>query len=105
MQPTTFTPAIPASSTVLVTGVNGFIGSHIADQFLKYGYKVRGTSRDPKKHTWLCTLFDKAYGTGRFELVSVPDMEASGAYDDAVKGAITLFFSLVYMSLDMGFAK
>ncbi|EOD43406.1 putative aldehyde reductase protein [Neofusicoccum parvum UCRNP2] len=79
-------PAIPKSSTVLVTGVNGFIGSHVADQFLKHGYMVRGASRDLKKHAWIKNHFDNIYGKGKFEQVAVPDMEATGAYDDAVKG-------------------
>ncbi|KAF2135660.1 uncharacterized protein K452DRAFT_354301 [Aplosporella prunicola CBS 121167] len=84
------TPAIPKGSTVLVTGGNGFIGSHVADQLLTYGYNVRGTSRDPAKHVWVSNVFDKKYGKGRFELVAVPDMEADGAYDEAVKGVAAI---------------
>ncbi|KAI0388914.1 aldehyde reductase [Xylariaceae sp. FL0594] len=79
-------PAIPKGSTVLITGGNGFIGSNIADQLLKLGYKVRGTSRDPQKNTWVTDLFERKYGPGLFELVAVPDMEADGAYDEVVKG-------------------
>ncbi|GKT55138.1 aldehyde reductase [Colletotrichum tofieldiae] len=51
--------AIPKGSTVLVTGANGLVGSHVADQFLKFGYKVRGTVRDVNKNTWLSDVFDK----------------------------------------------
>jgi dihydroflavonol-4-reductase len=32
---------------VLVTGINGFLGSHIVSQLLDRGYTVRGTMRDP----------------------------------------------------------
>ncbi len=32
-------------STVLITGVNGFIGSHIAERFIKEGHSVRGLVR------------------------------------------------------------
>ncbi|KAI2620440.1 aldehyde reductase [Hypoxylon sp. NC1633] len=78
-------PAIPKGSTVLITGANGFIASNIADQFLNHGYKVRGTTRDPKKNAWLANLFDRKYGPGNFEFVAVPDMEADGAYNQAVK--------------------
>ncbi|KAJ7616949.1 hypothetical protein DFH06DRAFT_1274193 [Mycena polygramma] len=74
-------------SLVLVTGANGFIASHVADQLLAAGYNVRGTARSGAKFQWLCELFDKKYGAGRFEGVSVPDMVADGAFDEAVKGA------------------
>jgi len=30
---------------VLVTGISGLIGSHVANQFLEGGYKVRGTAK------------------------------------------------------------
>ncbi|KAK1572679.1 NAD dependent epimerase/dehydratase [Colletotrichum navitas] len=79
-------PAIPRGSLVLVTGVNGYLGSHVADQFLHYGYNVRGTVRDVVSSGWLCDLFEGKYGKGRFELVSVPDMTTEGAYNEVVKG-------------------
>jgi len=79
-------PAVPKGSTVLITGGNGFIGSNIADQLLKLGYKVRGTTRNPQKSAWVSNLFDRKYAPGLFELVAVPDMEADGAYDEVVKG-------------------
>ncbi|HWL49190.1 MAG TPA: NAD-dependent epimerase/dehydratase family protein, partial [Acidimicrobiia bacterium] len=34
---------------VLVTGASGFIASHIVQQLLEGGYRVRGTVRDPDK--------------------------------------------------------
>ncbi|KAL0938478.1 aldehyde reductase [Colletotrichum truncatum] len=82
--------AIPRGSTVLVTGVNGFIASHVADQFIQQGYKVRGTVRDAKKNAWLNTYFDTTYGKGHFELVSVPDMMVEDAFEEAVRG-VTAF--------------
>ncbi|KAL7940088.1 hypothetical protein V8C42DRAFT_356483 [Trichoderma barbatum] len=60
---------IPKGSLVLVTGVNGLMGSHVAKQFLEYGYRVRGTVRDTTKFSWLLELFQKNYGKGSFELV------------------------------------
>lgn len=77
---------IEKGSTVLVTGVNGYIASHVADQLLQAGYKVRGTSRSKDKTTWLYELFDKKYGAGKFEAVEVADMIHDGAFDEAVKG-------------------
>ncbi|KAL9074345.1 MAG: hypothetical protein Q9161_002331, partial [Pseudevernia consocians] len=79
-------PAILPGSTVLVTGANGFIGSHIADQLIQAGYLVRGTSRDTNKTAWMTEMFDKKYGKGKFEAVVVKDMADSGAFDEACKG-------------------
>jgi nucleoside-diphosphate-sugar epimerase len=78
--------AVPKGSTVLVTGVNGFMASHVADQFVQHGYKVRGTVRNPEKSAWLHDYFDTTYGKGHLELYSVTDMTIENAYDEAVKG-------------------
>ncbi|KAF4981760.1 hypothetical protein FZEAL_2482 [Fusarium zealandicum] len=77
--------AVPKGSTVLVTGANGLLGSHIAQQFLEYGYRVRGTVRDPEKNSWLVDAFDRSYGKGQFELIQVSDMTAESAFYEAVK--------------------
>jgi uncharacterized protein YbjT (DUF2867 family) len=82
-------PAITPGSTVLVTGVNGFVGAHVADQLLQQGYKVRGTVRDAVKHQWLTDLFSQKYGKDEFELITVKDMREPGAFDDAVSGILT----------------
>ncbi|MBE3048053.1 NAD-dependent epimerase/dehydratase family protein [Candidatus Bathyarchaeota archaeon] len=87
--PTIANPAVPRGSTVLVTGANGFLGSHVADQFLQYGYKVRAAVRDPSKDLWAVDLFRKLYGEDSFELVAVPEMTAEGAFDEVVKGKLS----------------
>jgi len=79
-------PAIPKDAIVLVTGVNGYIGSHVADQFLEAGYRVRGTARDLRKTEGLKELWEKKYGPSRFEFLTVQDMAEEGAFDEAVKG-------------------
>lgn len=79
--------ALPLESLVVVSGANGFIGSHVVDQLLQASFHVRGTVRDAKKSAWLEDFFAERYGKGKFELVEVPDMAASGAFDDIVKGA------------------
>ncbi|KAH9823771.1 GDP-mannose 4,6 dehydratase [Teratosphaeria destructans] len=71
---------------VLVTGVNGYIASHVALQLLEAGYHVRGTSRTKQKSDYLVELFEKKFGPGKFEVVEVPDMIHVGAFDEAVKG-------------------
>ncbi|TKA65606.1 hypothetical protein B0A55_09897 [Friedmanniomyces simplex] len=80
------TSTIEKGSTVLVTGANGFIASHVVNQLLLAGYAVRGTVRSPARAQWMHDLFDPQYGADRFETVVVPDMVADGAFDAAVKG-------------------
>jgi len=82
--------AVPLGSLVLVTGASGFLGSHIADQLLSTGYKVRGTTRSRERHSWVRSLFHARYGKNVFELVEVPEMAADGAFDEAVRGMSAL---------------
>lgn len=79
-------PAIPKDSLVLVTGVNGYIGSHIADQLLEAGYRVRGTTRSLEKVKGLSALWEQKYGPGKVEFIVISDMSRAGAFDEAVKG-------------------
>lgn len=77
--------AFPKASLVLVTGANGYIGSHIVDQLLHLGYNVRGTVRNEKP--WLNKLFEDKYGQNRFETCVVPSLDDAGAFVKAAKGA------------------
>ena len=83
--------AIPPRSLVLVTGANGFIGSHVSDQLLAAGYRVRGSVRSESKGLWLKALFDNKYGGDKFEIAIVPDMTLKGAFDDAMDGMLLFF--------------
>jgi nucleoside-diphosphate-sugar epimerase len=79
--------AVPEGSWVLLTGLTGYIASHVAVEFLNRGYKVRGSVRDLVKAKWLTEeLFKSQAAKGQVELVEVPDMSAEGAFDAAVKG-------------------
>jgi len=80
------TTTIPKGSLVLVTGANGYLGLHVADQFLEAGYKVRGTVRDEDKASWTKEYFDGKYGVGNYEAVVVKDIAAEGAFEKIVKG-------------------
>lgn len=81
---------------VLVTGVNGLIGSHVADQLLKRGYRVRGVVRDVGKNKWVAEYFEEKYPDVGFELVAVPDMTVAGCYDGVVDGEFALcYFALI----------
>ncbi|KAH6962400.1 aldehyde reductase [Ilyonectria sp. MPI-CAGE-AT-0026] len=80
-------PAIPYGSLVVVSGACGFIGSHIVDQALAVGFKVRGTTRSVERSSWARKYFHGKYGPQNFDLIEVPDMAAEGAFDTAVVDA------------------
>lgn len=79
--------AIPRGSLVVVSGANGYIASHVVDQLLLAGYRVRGTVRSAERAAWLQPFFDGRYGPDKFSLFEVPDMAAPGAFDEAVRDA------------------
>ncbi|RSM18667.1 hypothetical protein CDV31_002387 [Fusarium ambrosium] len=79
--------ALPLGSLILVSGVNGFIGSHIADQLLAIGYRVRGTVRSLERSGWLKEYFGQKYDATSFELIEVVEIDREGAFDNAVAGA------------------
>lgn len=85
------TAAIPKGSIVLITGLTGFIATHVAQEFLRRGYKVRGTVRDLSKATWITDdLFPAEHAAGNVELIQVPDLGAPNAFDKAIKGVAAI---------------
>lgn len=70
----------------LVTGVNGLIASHVADQLLSAGHRVRGTVRCISHSSWLTPLFESRHGPARFGLVQLDDTGAEAAWEVALQG-------------------
>ncbi|KXH48466.1 NAD dependent epimerase/dehydratase [Colletotrichum simmondsii] len=76
--------ALPKGSLILVTGANGYIGSHTINVLLGLGYRVRGTVRSEKP--WLSEFFHSKYDKDAFELVLVPNLEDEEALGKAMAG-------------------
>lgn len=95
-----YEPDLAAGTTVLVTGVSGFVGSHIADQLLSGGYNVRGITRDAAKASWIASLFEKKYGPNRFLLCAVPNIVEANAFTVVLKGAFWKHF-VSYSAADL----
>lgn len=71
---------------VLLTGPNGFVGAHVLDELLKNNYRVRGTVRSLSKATFLQAKYSQACSNQDLTFVEIPDIQASGALDEAAQG-------------------
>ena len=76
------TQAEQKNSRVLVTGVTGFVGAHVARQLLLHGYKVRGTVRNAADEAKLTKLRQEILGT---DLFSGPPPELEFVEADLLK--------------------
>lgn len=77
---------LPKGSWILVTGANGYVASHVVNQFLRLGYKVKGTVRDSKKSSWVGKYFSDKYGAENFELVEIKDLTDPELLKKALEG-------------------
>lgn len=71
------------TAKVLLTGVNGYIGSHILEVLLTHGLSVRGVVRSQQKADQVRNDFPDAGKSLDFAIV--PDIAVPGAYDDALE--------------------
>jgi nucleoside-diphosphate-sugar epimerase len=83
---------------VLVTGVNGYIGSWIAEAYLAAGYSVRGTVRSVSSAEPLQKLFQERGWSDRFEVVEVKEIVKPGAFDTALQGRVAHHSGFVLQS-------
>ena len=81
-----------AHKIILITGINGYIASHIALQLLKKGYSVRGTSRSASAAQRLVSPDGGPFHPyhAQFQHMVVPDITVPSAFDDAVKGVYSI---------------
>ncbi|KAH7374641.1 hypothetical protein B0T11DRAFT_2248 [Plectosphaerella cucumerina] len=73
-----------SNQTILITGLNGYIGARTAEAFLQAGYRVRGSVRSSRSAEETLKALDTY--RDQIEIVEVPDITASGAFDAAVQG-------------------
>ncbi|KAF7192056.1 NAD-dependent epimerase/dehydratase terH [Pseudocercospora fuligena] len=75
--------ALPKGSLILVTGASGYIGSHVVNEALEAGYKVRGTARSQEKADKTKKIFNN---NPDYSTAIVEDFQHEGTFDEAVKG-------------------
>jgi nucleoside-diphosphate-sugar epimerase len=77
----------PTQTTVLVTGITGFLAGHIAVQLQQQGYRVRGTLRDIRKSADVESRLRSAAGisTSEFDVVEA-NLDRAENWEAAVAG-------------------
>jgi nucleoside-diphosphate-sugar epimerase len=78
--------AIPAGSTVAVTGFSGYVGSHVAEELVARGYAVRGTVRSLEKGNAVKDSILKRQPSAKIDLVTVEDFAKPGVFDSVLEG-------------------
>ncbi|CUA72656.1 hypothetical protein RSOLAG22IIIB_04976 [Rhizoctonia solani] len=73
-------PSVQPPGKILVTGVNGFLGAHIARDLLERGFSVIGTVRSPVKGDEISKYF-RQYGE-RFGYIVAQDISQPEAFDE-----------------------
>lgn len=92
---------LSSNPSVLISLVTfaGFVASHVIDQLLELGYKVRGAARSQVKLEKYQKRWDSKY-PGQFEFVEVPDILKNGAYDEAIKGELPIVLEYRFHGAD-----
>ncbi|KAK1986697.1 NAD dependent epimerase/dehydratase [Colletotrichum cereale] len=73
-----------SGQTLLVTGANGYIGTHIVSHALERGHNVRATARSESSFANLRALFPDSLD--RLSFAIVPDITEHESYRDALAG-------------------
>lgn len=87
--------ALPKGSLILVTGASGFIASHIIQEALDLGFRVRGTVRSRDK----ATLVEKCFSNPDFSTCIVEDHGNVDALAEAVRNCVGIIHAASVTSL------
>lgn len=74
---------------VVVTGISGYLGMHVAKELLSEGFAVRGTIRAASKEAGVREALASVVDTSNLEFVVV-DLEKNDNWGEAVRGADTV---------------
>jgi nucleoside-diphosphate-sugar epimerase len=88
--------AFPKDSLILVTGATGFIGSHIVQEALAFGFCVRAVVRSQAK----ADLLQQALTGSDLTTCIVPDFDDAAALDKAVSGCAGIIHPAADTTLD-----
>lgn len=81
-------PALQSNSLIVVTGITGYIASHVGLAALQAGHRVRGTVRDQKRAEELKNAYAKqGVDTTKLQFVVVDDITSQVQLANAIKGA------------------
>jgi nucleoside-diphosphate-sugar epimerase len=76
-------------TTVLVTGVSGFIAKHCAVELLNAGYRVRGTVRSLGRATQVKDTVARHADASKLELAET-DLESDAGWNEALEGCTSV---------------
>jgi dihydroflavonol-4-reductase len=77
------------NTTVLVTGVSGFIAKHCAVELLNAGYRVRGTIRSLGRSAQVKDTLARHADTSRLEFAET-DLESDAGWNEALAGCTSV---------------
>ncbi|KXH26415.1 NAD dependent epimerase/dehydratase [Colletotrichum salicis] len=85
----------------LVTGANGFIGARTVEAYLLAGYSVRAAVRTQRSADDLTAALPSQASSGQLSTAIVPDITVPGAFEEALKGVI----SIAHLATPVSFAN